>query len=152
MPFRFAFDPAHEMFYCEFSGEMNDKSLIDYYAAAAVHIRNTKPRMAVLEFKDITKVEVSTAALSLLADSPPILPALAKPRLLIAPTDVVYGECRAFEMMGGGTRPALQIVRTLEEAYSLLGVSNPQFEPLPDTPVSQQSIDHRAIAPSDKSR
>ena len=152
MPFHFAFDSVHELFYCEFSGAMDDKSLMEYYAAAEIHVRNTKPKMALLEFKDITNVEVSITALAFLAGSAPTLPEFAKPRVLVAPTDVVYGKCRAFEMMGEATRPSLCIVRTLEEAYSLLGVSNPQFVPLPGTPLSQQDIHHRSIAAGDESR
>lgn len=152
MPFHFAFDSAHGILYCRFSGALNDKSVMEYYAKAKVHARNLRPQMGLLEFKDITSVEISTAALAFLAGSAPAFPDAAKPRVMVAPTDLVYGKCRAFEIMGGGTRPSLYIVRTLEEAYGFLGVSNPQFVPIPDVPVSHQDIDHRPVAASDESR
>jgi hypothetical protein len=40
---------------------------------------------------------------------------------------------RMFEILGEGTRPNLHVVRTLEEAYKVLDVREPQFEPVPLT-------------------
>lgn len=152
MPFHFSIDSVHGILHCQFSGELNDKSLMDYYARARHHARTLNPQIGLLEFKDITSVSISTAVLAFLADSAPAFPDASKPRVMVAPTDLIYGKCRAFEIMGGGSRPRLHIVRTLEEAYAVLGVSDPQFEPLPETSVSHQDIDHRSIAASEKSR
>jgi hypothetical protein len=152
MPFHFAIDSVHGILHCQFSGELNDKSIMAYYARAGDLARNLNPQIGLLEFKDITSVDLSTAVLAFLADSAPAFADASKPRVMVAPTDLIYGKCRAFEIMGGGTRPRLQIVRTLEEAYSTLGVSNPQFNPLPETSVSHQDIDHRPVAARDESR
>jgi hypothetical protein len=37
---------------------------------------------------------------------------------------------RMFEMEGESTRPGLQVVRSERDAWAILAVRNPQFEPL----------------------
>jgi len=152
MPLYFAFDAAHGVLCCEFSGALNDKELMDFYATATIHARNIAPKAGLLEFKDITSVDLSTAAISALAGSVPIMPEVARPRVIVAPTDLIYGKFRAFELLGGNTRPNLLIVRSVAEAYSVLEISNPHFVPVPDAPVSHQDIDHRPVAAGDESR
>ena len=152
MPLYFAFDSTHKILCCEFSGALNDKALMDFYATATVHARNIMPKAGLLEFKDITSVNLSTAAISALAGAAPIMPEVARPRIIVAPTDLIYGKFRAFELLGGNTRPNLHIVRSIAEAYSVLEISNPQFKPFPEASISHQDIDHRTVAATNKSR
>ena len=46
---------------------------------------------------------------------------------LVAPTDLLYGLCRMFVILGEETRPNEHVVRTIGEAYQLLKVDSPQF-------------------------
>jgi hypothetical protein len=48
----------------------------------------------------------------------------------VAPTDLLYGKCRAFQMLTEGKRTNLYIVRTIAEAYSLLNIVDPEFQPI----------------------
>jgi hypothetical protein len=129
--FDFTFEYAHGILRSQFSGNLNDQSLMDYYAAVKVQAANVKPNFTLLEFKDITSVDLSTTAISFLAGSVPAFPESAKPRVIVAPTDLIYGKCRAFEMLRNDQRRNLHIVRTVAEAYSLLGVVDPIFQPIP---------------------
>jgi hypothetical protein len=47
--------------------------------------------------------------------------------VIVAPKNVVYGLSRMFSTYSEQTRPNLGVVRTMDEAFSLLGISSPQF-------------------------
>jgi len=51
---------------------------------------------------------------------------------LAIPRDFTYGLARTFQILTQETRPELQVVRTMEEAYRLLEVCSPEFHPLDD--------------------
>jgi hypothetical protein len=63
------------------------------------------------------------------AASPPALPP-GYIRVLVIPQLFIYGLARMFQILGEKSRPDLQVVRTMEEAYHLLGVEFPDFRPL----------------------
>jgi hypothetical protein len=49
---------------------------------------------------------------------------------------MVYGSIRMFQVLSENTRKNVHVVRTLDEAYKLLGVESPKF-----TPVSTMELD-----------
>jgi hypothetical protein len=51
-------------------------------------------------------------------------------RILVIPKDFIFGMARMFQMITEKTRPELQVVRTLEDAYLLLKVETPDFRPI----------------------
>ena len=51
-------------------------------------------------------------------------------RVFVAPKDLIYGMARMFQILGEATRPDLPVVRTMDEAYSLLQVESPEFSPV----------------------
>jgi hypothetical protein len=103
---------------------------MDYYAAVKAPSRILKPNITLLEFRDIVSVNLSTTAIALLAGAAPAFPQAAKPRIIVAPTDLLYGKCRAFQMLTEGKRTNLYIVRTIAEAYPLLNIVDPEFQPI----------------------
>jgi len=50
--------------------------------------------------------------------------------VFVAPTPDLFGMARLFELQGADARPNLHVVRTSEEAYRILNVSDPQFTPV----------------------
>lgn len=54
----------------------------------------------------------------------------AHPRVIVAPTQELFGLSRMFQIAGEEKRPRLTVVRTLEEAYAKLGLQAARFEPL----------------------
>jgi hypothetical protein len=80
--------------------------------------------------RGVTKFEVSSHTVRGLARSAPAIP-VGYARVIVAPQAHLYGMMRMFQMLGELTRPDLQVVRTMEEAYQLLRVESPEFTPLP---------------------
>jgi len=130
VPIQFAFDAENGILLCEFSGRLNDKGLMDYQAEAKKRAKQVKARIMILEFKNITSVDVSMAGISLIAKAAPAARGAGKPRIIVAPTELIYGKSRAFEMLAEGSRPGLRIVRSRKEAYALLNIPEPTFEPI----------------------
>jgi hypothetical protein len=49
--------------------------------------------------------------------------------IMVAPQTYAYGVLRMFQGLSERSRPLLQIVHTIEEAFSALGIRSPQFAP-----------------------
>ncbi len=88
-----------------------------------------------------------TPVFNQLAKSAPILknPAI---RIIVASSDVMYGIGRVFEAYGSETRDMIHVVRTLPEAYRLVGTSIPVFEPSQVPELSKQEIQSGRAATS----
>jgi hypothetical protein len=89
--------------------------------------------MPAREFWDmsaVTSLEVSPDTIRELANLPPALSDSSRPRCIIASSPKIFGMARMFELQGQHTRPNLHVVRTQKEAWAILGVSNPKFEPI----------------------
>jgi len=112
-----------------FDGRLDDATLFEGYAASSAHALSHPGCSGIVDFSSVTHFEVTASAVSRLAHHPPLLPVEAA-RILVAPQDLVYGMARMFQMKTEQRRPALQIVRKMEEAYTLLGIESPEFIPL----------------------
>jgi len=125
----FELDLASMILRVTITGTLTDAELNECYETTRQYASRTNPRSAVLDLTHVTKVELATETLERIAESPPILqdPAL---RIIVADSDYLYGLARMFQTLGEKTRQALHVVRTLDNAYALVGVKSPQFEPL----------------------
>lgn len=130
MPFHFEFDPVNEILQGRFDGLVTDESLREYYQLARKHGNRLQPRGGITDFSALTAFEVSAETLRQLAHLASALPDPTRPWVLVAPSNHVFGLSRMFQAVAEATRPSLRVVRTLEEAYALLGVQAPHFEPL----------------------
>jgi hypothetical protein len=132
MPYRFEFDFANNIFHCHFEGRMGDHELKEYYRAIAEHAARVSPRATVADFSAIGVFDVSPDTIRELAKLPPAIPHPERPRVIVAPHPQIFGMARMFELLGEVTRPNLHVVRTHAEAWAILGIREPRFEPLPD--------------------
>ena len=128
MPYSIKVDRSRGVVLFEVHGRVVDDDLRSGYAeagrvAAAVNIAG-----GIVDFTGVTSDETSVAIIRELADREPILPDPIM-RAVVAPQDYVYGRMRMFQMMGEKERQMLRIVRRLEDAYELLGIKEPAFEP-----------------------
>ena len=73
--------------------------------------------------------EITAEDMRKLAMWPPVDPVVARPKVVVAPADRVFGMPRMFGMWGEGTRPNFHVVRTFREAFAILRVVNPKFLP-----------------------
>ncbi len=130
MPYIFDFDLANGILRCCLSGEVTDEVLKDFFQAGSQYAVRTHPAAGVVDLSAVTSFEVSTPAIKALARSTPVLHDPDLRRVVIAPSPGIYGMMRMFEMEGEGTRPGLQVVRSEREAWAILAVRNPQFQPV----------------------
>jgi len=128
--FVFSFDAKNKIILVAVQGHISDAVLSDGYASMGKYAASHGPCRAIVDASGVTKFEVSSHTVRGLARSAPAIP-VGYARVIVAPQAHLYGMMRMFQMLGELTRPDLQVVRTMEEAYQLLRVESPEFTPLP---------------------
>jgi hypothetical protein len=123
------FDAKNNILRATVHGRMSGAILLDFYARIAKYVASHPPSHGIFDFSPVTEFEVSTSAIRQLAAAPPAFPP-GSIRILVIPKDYIYGLARMFQILGEKTRPELQVVRTLEDAYRLLKVESPAFDPI----------------------
>ncbi len=130
MAFRVEYDSVNQILAIRFDGCVTDELLLSFYRVDAPKIiAATKFRASIVDFSEVTALEVAPATLRTLAWSEPIDQESSRPRVIVAPSDHIFGSARIFAAHGEDTRPSLHVVRTLRQAYAVLDVVHPQFAP-----------------------
>jgi len=131
MGYFFEFDAANDVLRCSWEGRVTDDLLLEFYSAVRRVVVLHPSRRGIVDFSGITAFEVSADALKRLA----VLPThfeIGSTLLIVAPQDVVYGLSRLFSAHSEHTRPNLRVIRTMDEAFSLLGITSAQFSRIAD--------------------
>ena len=111
-----------------FYGVLDDELLLASYLRIGKIARAHKPDMAILDFSQVDSFLVSVAAISRLALSRPNI-AEHYPRCIVAPGDVSYGMSRMFQALSEDKRKIFHVVRSMAEAYEVLGIiAEPDFQ------------------------
>jgi hypothetical protein len=128
MGFVMDLDAKNNILRVTLDGRITDAILFDGYAAMGKYLASHPSCHSIGDFSLVTRADISSEAVRQLAAAPPLpTPAL---RILVAPPDSIYGLARMFQILGEKTRPNFHVVRTMNEAYSLLQVKSPEFSPL----------------------
>ena len=130
MPYHFDFDSADRILRCRFEGKITDADLKEYYREVGKYVKLTNARAGILDMSAVSSLDVSADTIRELANLPPALSDSSRPRCIIASSPKIFGMARMFELQGQHTRPNLHVVRTQKEAWAILGVSNPKFQPI----------------------
>jgi hypothetical protein len=130
MAYRFEFDDANRILQCRFEGRVTDEGLTNFYRQAGEFVTSLEPRGGLVDFSDVVSFEVSVQAIRRLAKLPPAMPQPDHPRIIVAVSSQIFGMARMFEFEGEITRPNLHVVRSLAEAWAILGIREPKFQPL----------------------
>ena len=141
MAYYFEFDSSHGILCCRHEGDVTDESLKECYEFAGKYAAFTNPGVAIMDFSDVACFNVSPQTVRDLAHRTPAMPG-SRPRFLVAPSTHMYGLARMFQEYGSETRPEVHVVRSVDEAYTFLGVREPQFEPVAGGPAirSRQQV------------
>ncbi len=123
------FDPTNSILRGTMNGQLTDAVLLDYYATAARCAQSHSPCRGLWDVSGVTEFEASGHALRQVAGLPPIIPT-GYMRVIVAPRDFLFGMMRMLQILGEESRPELHVVRTMGEAYHLLGVESPEFSPV----------------------
>jgi hypothetical protein len=129
MGFSLEFDAKHNVLRVTLEGIATDSTFPEAYAAVSGFMATHPPCNGIVDITAVTKLDVSSEALRQLAAKPSAFPS-GHLSVFVAPKDFAYGMARMFQMLGERTRPNLRVVRTLDEAYRLLGMETPEFGPL----------------------
>lgn len=130
MSYRFEFDPTSGLLQGSLAGRVTSEELVEYYRLAMKFARLKQPRSGITDFTGVTAFEVTPQTVRELASMRPAIPDQDLLRVIVASSPDVYGMARMFESHGEATRPNLHVVRTYKEALVIVGVIEPEFEPI----------------------
>ena len=129
IPFHFEFDPENKILRASFHGQVTDDSIKHFYQTVSSRVAANDFRASIVDFSDAISFHVTRDAIRDLAALPPADPVVSRLRVIVAPNTLIYSLARIFQVIGKGTRPNLHVVRKLSQAFGLLGVAVPRFQP-----------------------
>ena len=132
MKFFFDFDDSNNIMRCCWQGVITEDTMFEMYSEAEEVMASRPPCRGIDDFSEVTRFEVSAETLRTLASMPSILGPESL-HVIIAPTNQVYGMARMYEILSEQSRPNLHVVRTVQEAKVLLGITSMRFRRLADS-------------------
>jgi len=130
MAYRFEFDAANSIIAVRYSGHIKFESFKQFYLTEIPkRIVGWNFRGSIFDLSDVTSMDFTPQQVRELASYPPADPDPARMRVVVATSAHIFGLCRMFELHGEETRPNLHVVSSLTQAYALLQITNPNFEP-----------------------
>jgi hypothetical protein len=136
--FRADFDATARVLLIRVAGRFSDDSMAALYAVWRKLSAATGAKMGIADLSLICEFDPSVQGIRNLANQP----GMTELRIMVAPQTYAYGVLRMFQGLSERSRPLLQIVHTIEEAFSALGIRSPQFAPwlTPALPQIQAAI------------
>jgi hypothetical protein len=126
---RFGFDATHRVLLLRVEGQFTEELVRNNQASMRKYATATGAQAAIFDLSGVTEFVLSKKFIHILAREAPSMSA-THPLIIVAPSTHGFGLSRMFQSLGDQTRPLLQVVRTMDEALSMLGIPSPQFEPL----------------------
>ncbi len=124
MEFVFEFAEAENILRLTLSGEMTDAGVMELWSKGVPIATSHSSSRLIVDTTGVTRFGVSPKAVTMLAKKHSAdLPM----RVIVAPNDVLYGTSRMFQTLTESTRQNVHIVRTMKDAYKVLGVETPEF-------------------------
>jgi hypothetical protein len=128
--FRFEFDSEHQILMARFFGMLTQELVEEFYRVGGSYWLASGARAGIMDGSAVTQITLSLAFIHFLARQDPAPESADRPRVLVAPRSDAFGLARMFQLVGDPKRPNLFVVRTLPEAFAVLGVQSPSFEPM----------------------
>jgi hypothetical protein len=130
MAIRFEFDAASKVLLGRLDSILTDDSLREAYETATKYAVATDAQAGIWDTTSVTEFALSSEFMRSLASQAPIIADPKRARIIVASKPVAFGLFRMFQITGERSRPKLTIVHTLDEAFAVLGIQSPHFEPL----------------------
>lgn len=125
--FRAEFDPETRILLIRVGGRLTDESLAELYEASREFSATTNAKVGIADLSLVTEFAVSLEFIRYQAREEP---ATDDPRIIVAPQEYAFGLFRMLQLLGEFTHPQLQVVHTMDEVFSALGIPPPHFKPL----------------------
>ena len=129
MPHHFEFDFEHKILLTVMEGEIQGAEILTIDDDMLKRIERMHPAAGICDLTGVTNLNVPAPVLRTAALQPEPYPSEA-PRFIVAPTDVLYGLARMYELVANRPQGQLHVVRSRQEALSALSASNAQFGPI----------------------
>lgn len=129
MTYHCEYDAASGILLSRFEGRLTEEAAVEFYRAFVRELVASNAQASICDLTLVTDFAVSSSFLRSLAWRQPIMLEATHPHILVAPTSAGYGLMRMYQIQGEEVRPHLKVVRTVNEALSLLGVKSAHFEP-----------------------
>lgn len=127
MEFQFEFAETDNILRLALAGEVTDLAVMELWTKGLPVAQSYSSCRLIVDTTNVTRFSVSPRAVNTLAKRhSPDLPT----RVIVAPSDLLYGTSRMFQTLTESTRKNVHIVRTMTEAYKVLAVESPHFVPV----------------------
>lgn len=124
-------DESRRILYARFEGVVTDEVLVCRYRQAREWNAVQQYVKGITDFSGVASMNVTARAIVQVAALDPIIPNdILRIAIIVAPEDFAFGLARMFEMLGSKTREEIHVVRSLAEAYQLLGVESLDLHPV----------------------
>lgn len=124
-------DDARRVLYVRFEGILTDEVLLSRYLQVREWNAAHGFLSVIVDFSHISGERVTARAVRNVSELLPRIPSdIQRAVILLAPQDEVYGMVRMFAMLASDIRENVHVVRTLAEAYMLVGVESLELRPL----------------------
>jgi hypothetical protein len=127
MPHHFEFDPEHKILLVVLEGDVYDSEIRTINSEIRKQVNQLDPAAGISDFSSVSAFHVTGPAMHAAASQPSPYP-VQTPRFIVAARDHMFGMARMYQIVGARTRPKLQVLRSREEVFAILGVQNPRFE------------------------
>ncbi len=119
MPITLTIDRDQRVVYSALHGVITESEFLEHAHTIRSHPQFDAGFSEIIDFRGVTDVSVSTAALERLASSASIFDQESR-HVIIAPAGLISDLVRMYQTLAESTRPRIAIVRTPEEAYDQL--------------------------------
>jgi hypothetical protein len=99
------------------------------HAALRTFVSEHPQCQGIADFSHVKQFDVPSHVIRDRARLPPAMPS-GKLFVMVAPQDHIFGLSRMFASFADQSRPHIRVVRTMDEAYRLLEIRDPNFQPL----------------------
>jgi len=129
MPHHFEFDDEHKLLLVVMEGDVDGAEIVLIDEEMRARISRLQPAAGISDLNLVQNFNVPAQVMrSAALQAAPYPP--ETPRFIVAPSDLMYGMSRMYELVANHPAGKLEVVRSREEALKRLGISDPKFEVL----------------------
>jgi len=120
-------DSEHRVLLITLGKIVTEASALATYTAVEQFIAAEGPHSGITDLSGVEKLNVSSDFIRFLAAKPPMIPD-GMSRIAVAPRTDIYAVSRMFQLLRDSRGRSLEVLRTLKEAFELLGMESPHFK------------------------
>ncbi len=130
MEYRYEFDKDHQVLLVYLNGRLSEEELGSLSSAGEKYWAATEPRAEIIDCSGVTEFAISSERIRQLARQQLPPDAANRHRVIIVPETHSFGLARMYQMLAEQKRPLVTVVRSMDAALTVLGITSPHFEPL----------------------